>query len=120
MSEMTRNRAQELLQGTAEYIPGPCVKCGALTFEEASTRCRPAQLPSGEYVCGSPDEGPNAENETGPLYQVNPVHSLLEGYLWGWHAVDEGYTQTPPRWTSADDATLKAHEAQQKGTGHDQ
>jgi hypothetical protein len=96
---MDRERAKELIAKTPEFIPGPCPWCGAETFEAARGRCKPVQMPCGDYQCGSPDEGPNAENEAGPLYQRNPVYDDLDGYLWGWFAVDEGFTKVPPVWT---------------------
>lgn len=96
---MDRETAEALIKTTPEFIHGPCPRCGAATFEEAATKCRPFQMPSGDYKCGSPDEGPNAENETGPLYQINPEYERLSGYLWGWYAVDEGFTSKPPEWT---------------------
>jgi len=95
---VTRDEAQRLLKETPEFVAGPCPRCGATTFEEAATKCRPFQMPCGDYSCGSPDEGPNAENETGPLYQRNPDYDELDGYLWGWFAVDEGFTKMPPTW----------------------
>lgn len=95
---MDRETAQKLLQETPEYLPGPCPRCGAETFEEAASRCMPFQMPCGDYSCGSPDEGPNSENDSGPLYQRNPAFDRLDGYLWGWHAVDEGLTTEPPDW----------------------
>lgn len=95
---MNRKEAEALLAMTPEYVPGACPRCGATTFEEAATKCRPYQMPTGDYNCGSPDEGPNATNDSGPLYQLNPAHQKLNGYLWGWFAVDEGMTSTPPEW----------------------
>jgi hypothetical protein len=95
---MTRDEAIRLISMTPEYVPGPCPWCGATTFEEAATKCRRLQMPCGDYICGSPDEGPNSENDAGPLYQRNPDYDELDGYLWGWHAVDEGLTNDPPKW----------------------
>lgn len=101
---MTRDEALRIINETPEFIPGACPRCGAETFEGAATMCRPFQLPSGEYSCGTPDEGPNAENETGPLFQINPYYQRLNDYLWWWFAVDEGYTTTPPTWYEGIDA----------------
>lgn len=95
---MDRDTALALLKDTQEYIPGPCPRCGATTFEEASKKCRPFQMPCGDYSCGTPEEGPNAENETGLLYQRNPEFDRIDGYLWGWYAVDNGFTTEPPEW----------------------
>lgn len=95
---MNRKEAERLIRETPEFIPGPCPWCGATTFEEAAGKCRPMQMPCGDYVCGSPDEGPNAESESGPLFQRNPAYDELDGYLWGWFAVDEGLTKEPPTW----------------------
>lgn len=96
---MTRERARERLHATPEFIPGPCPRCGACTFEEAEDKCRPMQLPSGEYECGTPDDGPNLQDDpSGPLYQRNPVYDQLDGYLWGWYALDEGLTKEEPEW----------------------
>ena len=33
---MTRDEAQRLLKETPEFVPGPCPRCGATTFEEAA------------------------------------------------------------------------------------
>ena len=95
---MTREEAQERIRETPEFIPGACPWCGATTFEEANTKCRPQSLPSGEYYCGSPDAGPNCENATGPLYQRTPEYDALDGYLLGGHVFDEGLTKRRPVW----------------------
>ena len=99
---MTREDARALLQQTPEFIQGPCPWCKAVTHEEAATKCKPQSLPCGDYVCGSPDEGPNSENETGTLYQRNPAYDELDSYLWGWVAADDGLTKIPPTWRGSD------------------
>lgn len=94
-SVMTRERAVELIAVTPEYVPAPCPWCGAKTIEEASAKCRPMCMPSGDYECGTPEEAPD---DGGLIHQPNPDHVALNGYLWGWYAVDEGLTDTPPVW----------------------
>lgn len=96
---MDRNEALNLLANTPEYVEGACSKCGAKTHEEANVLCRPVQCPSGEWECPTPTGGPNLDNDAGPLFQRNSVYDHIDGYLWGWYAVDEGYTKTPPEWT---------------------
>lgn len=92
---MDRETAQRLLAKTPEYIAAPCPWCKATTIEEASVKCRPSQMPCGDYTCGTPEEAPETD---GFLHQRNPEFDRLSGYLWGWHAVDEGLTKTPPGW----------------------
>jgi len=99
---MTREEAKRLLNATPEFVAGPCPWCGAVTHEEAATKCRPVSDPSGEYHCGTPEQ-PDPMAETGPLMQSNPEYQRLEGYLWGWFAVDQGFTDTPPEWDETDD-----------------
>jgi len=93
---MTREEAIKRIAEIPEFVPGACSDCGAVTMEEAGKKCRPYQMPCGDYVCATPDE-PQPE-ETGPLMQRNPEYDHYDGYLWGWYAVDEGYTKTPPTW----------------------
>lgn len=95
---MTRDEARALLAATPEYIPGPCPWRGAATFEEAQGRCRPMQMPCGDYECGTPDEGPNLDTDSGPLYQRNPEYDNIDGYLWHWQAYDDGYATAVPEW----------------------
>lgn len=92
---MTREEAEAKIKVTPEFVPGPCPWCGATTQDEASEKCRPTQMPCGDYTCGTPEEGPDTD---GLLYQRNPEHDRLQGYLWGWYAVDAGLTNIPPEW----------------------
>lgn len=92
---MTRDEAQALLNITPEWIPGPCPWCRATTLDEAGEKCRPTQDQSGGYTCGTPEEAPHPK---GRIHIINPAYTKLSGYLWGWFAVDEGYTSTPPEW----------------------
>jgi len=92
---MTREEAQALIAKTPEFIPGTCSWCGATTMDEASVKCRPMMYPSGDYVCGVPEEAPDTD---GLIHVSNPAYERLNGYLWGWYAVDEGWMKTPPEW----------------------
>lgn len=92
---MTREEAEALIKTTPEYVPGPCPWCGAKTVDEAGEKCRPTQMPCGDYTCGTPEDGPETD---GLLHQFNPEYQRLSGYLWGWYAVDAGLTDQPPTW----------------------
>lgn len=92
---MTREEAVRRIKETPRFIAAPCPRCGATTVAEAEKMCRPTQSPCGEYSCGTPDDAPETG---GMLHQMNPVWAELDGYLWGWMAVDEGFTQNPPTW----------------------
>ena len=97
---MTEEQARAMLQVTPEWIAAPCPWCGAKTEAEASEKCRPTQSICGDYYCGTPEEAPAPK---GILHQSNPEHDRLSGYLWGWHAVHEGLTCTPPEWDEPND-----------------
>lgn len=92
---MDRATAVERLRSLPEYIPGPCPWCGATTDDQASELCRPTVGMDGDYRCGTPEESPDTN---GLLHQRNPEYDRLDGYLWGWYAVDQGYTTVPPEW----------------------
>ncbi len=96
---MTREEAVSEIENTPAFIPGPCSRCGAVTLDEASGKCRPYSLPSGEYACGTPEEAPDTG---GLLHQVNPRYAQLDGYLWHWYAFDEGMTSEEPKWSDPD------------------
>ena len=100
---MTRDEAEALIKHTPEWIPGPCPWCGATTLDEAGWKCRPTQDQSGEYVCGTPDSAPDTK---GLVHVINPAYTGLSGYLWHWHAVDIGYTSTPPEWEEPEGAMV--------------
>lgn len=91
---MTRDEAVRRINELQQFVPGPCPGCGAVTLDEAATRCQPVQSQSGEWGCPC-SESPD---EDGLIYVVNPQWAELEGYLWHWHAFDEGYTRTEPTW----------------------
>ena len=92
---MTRDEAKQRIKDVPKYVPAPCPDCGAVTIEEAEKKCRPQQLPCGEYVCATPDNAPDTD---GLIHQLNPEYVELDGYLWEWFAFDEGQTKTPPVW----------------------
>jgi hypothetical protein len=98
---MTREEAQQRLNKLPQYIPAPCPDCGAKTVREAEKKCRPVQLPCGDYSCATPDDAPETG---GKLHQLNPEWCELDGYLWHWFAFDEGFTTTPPVWRSKETA----------------
>lgn len=100
MGEMTREKAIKLIKQTPQFIPDACAWCGARTLKEAATRCTPQSTESGEYYCGIPEDAPDTG---GKVYQLNPAWAALEVYLYGWYAVDEGYTKTPPTWEGSAD-----------------
>lgn len=92
---MTREEAQAKIKTTPEWIPGPCPWCGAKTLDEAGDKCTPTQDQTGDYTCGTPDSAPDTD---GLIHILNPDYLELDGYLWGWHVVDLGLTDEPPKW----------------------
>ncbi|KIC42207.1 hypothetical protein RA27_02085 [Ruegeria sp. ANG-R] len=73
-----------------EWARSPCPRCGAVTVKEASQKCRPTQLPSGEYECPRDDE--EAPTYFGFLHDHSPEIEEWNGKFWGAVAYDEGYT----------------------------
>ncbi len=92
---VTREEAMERIESVPKYIQAPCPRCGAATVAEGEGRCQPRQDITGDYTCGTPDDAPE---DGGMLHQLNPEFLELTDYLWGWVALDEGYTTTPPVW----------------------
>lgn len=102
--DVTREEAQRLLASMPEFVPGECPSCGARTVEEASEKCRPYQIPSGDYVCATGDDFPTTH---GRIHVVNPQRAELDAYLWEWFAYDEGMTRSEPKWPEhADDPLI--------------
>jgi hypothetical protein len=95
---LTREEAQARIAKLPQYVPAPCRDCGARTVEEAEKKCRPTQMPCGDYYCATPDSAPETG---GKLHQINPEWCELDGYLWEWFAYDDGMTRTVPVWRGA-------------------
>jgi hypothetical protein len=60
-----------------EYAPAPCPQCGALTVDEAGTKCTATQGMDGDYHCAGGDR----EDEQGRLL-FPTAESLARLYAW--------------------------------------
>lgn len=73
-----------------KWSRSPCPRCGAATVKDASAKCRPVQLPCGEYECPRDDE--DAPTHFGFLHDHSPEFEEWSGKFWRAIAFDEGLT----------------------------
>ena len=99
-------------QPKRKWVRSKCEDCGARTLSEAAEKCRPHQLPCGEYVCAvDPDHQP--EKTFGYIYRYSPEWMERDGLYWATMAFDEGYSNKLP--DASKPALLEALSAKEKG-----